>query len=159
MFLEVKQAMLRVIQHIPSSSVQDTPPSVQGWDVDYRWAEHPDEIGTVLCACYRWDRLPMPKKDHLKTPAILPKWFAKILRKRHGIKGSSFLYSDSMIEFKIQQSPISLSPFAHDCYIYPLFQNSLSDYTDISASDRIPEFLKLEIRSVMEEHYTDPFKV
>lgn len=96
----------------------------------------------------------MPKKETLKTPTTLPKWFAKLLQKRYGVKGNHFTYSDTVTDFKLVSSKTDLRPFVSECVVYPVFQDDIS--AEIEASKRIPSFLKLEIRSFLEKHYSTP---
>lgn len=139
--------MLRIVKHCKPET-----PIVKGWNVRYLFADTSDEIGTIMCHCYQWTKLPFPKKESLRTPKMLPKWFSKLLQKKFGIRGEPFTSNN---EFKLIYSKSDLRKYIHDCVIFPLFEHSMKDYTDIQTSLRIPEFLKFEIRSTMEKYYSN----
>lgn len=164
--------MLRIIRH-PSAAPRPVaeppaehneaaaappPPthvSLKGWNIEYLFADpindpEPNMVGTILCKCYQWDKVPLPKNPKLNTPSILPKWFKKIMNKRFNISGSDFSNSQFRINFT---NTNILQKYLFNSIIFPLFDNDISEFQFIQDCSSIPDFLKIEIRQVLQNKY------
>ena len=143
---------------VPDTRISNNHPTVYGWVINYYFPTHNYEFGTISCSKYHWSNLKLPKKTSLHTPKKLQLWFRKLLSKKYNINNCTFVYDSSMNSYDCslchETHSIQLkSSQLEDVIMFPLFNKNMTDIDDINVCKRIPNLLKIEIRSHLESYY------
>lgn len=128
---------------------------IHGWSVRYLDAETTDEIGTIVCSHFVIEDMSRPKKLSFHTEKALKLWYTKLLAKKYRIEwnvkecgqdSSGYFTMIGMMKGDQTQA------YVKEVIIFPLMNRSMEDYTDmIQLHNGIPKFLKIEMRSHLEE--------